>query len=456
MSSTYQPNPTTPDLSILQPEFRDFIANFPDTIETAQTADVVVKFMRSIPPRPHNDPRITKQDVQVSSPNASLTQPPVNVRIYSPVGVDSARPLPVLLWMHHGGFFSAGPRRLDPFCSAIAADANIVVVAPAYRQTPENPFPAPFDDCYQVLQWLLTSPEIARYAIDNTRLAIGGSSVGGTLAFGLALRERLDRVETGTVHPLIRLLILDDTSFTDAPNTYSTRHNPINKIWNANVTRYSWQLYLPNGADALDPATQAYVVPARATDLTGLPPTLVLCAQWDDLTDDAVAFAGHLLQVGVPTEIHTYRGTFHVSDKLLPNATSSIRKRQDIVNALLATHHMREEYNTTKLQRAAANIQRVRALSRLISENKEGTPAALRGVSKRRAQDPTRTERIRFGAHHGEMKFGVRRDRAALPHAGRHHDREAPGQSYKFQRRPTGERIKNQKHSYQIIGSNTD
>lgn len=99
MSSSYLPTPTTKDLSILEPEFRDFIGNFPDTTETAETGDVVVNFMRSIPPRPHDDPRVIKQDIQVSSPNAPSTQPPVNVRVYSPKDVDPARPLPVLLWM---------------------------------------------------------------------------------------------------------------------------------------------------------------------------------------------------------------------------------------------------------------------------------------------------------------------------------------------------------------------
>ncbi|ETW77096.1 hypothetical protein HETIRDRAFT_460520 [Heterobasidion irregulare TC 32-1] len=332
MSSSYLPTPTTKDLSILEPEFRDFIGNFPDTTETAETGDVVVNFMRSIPPRPHNDPRVIKQDIQVSSPNAPSTQPPVNVRVYSPKDVDPARPLPVLLWMHHGGFFSAGPLRLDPFCSAIAAEANIIMIAPAYRQTPEHPFPAPFDDCYEVLRWITTSPETSRYAIDSTKFAVGGTSVGGTVAIGLALKLR---EETGSTKA-ISLLLLDDTSFTDKPNTYSTFHNPINKIWNANVTRYAWQFYLPNGSDALDPVTRSYVVPALATDLTGLPQTMMMCAQWDDLTDDAIAFASRLLQAGIPTEIHTYRGTFHVSDKFLHNAKMSIRKRQNMVDALEA------------------------------------------------------------------------------------------------------------------------
>ena len=151
-----------------------------------------------------------------------------------------------------------------------------------------------------MLRWITTSPETSHYAIDSTKFAVGGTSVGGTVAIGLALKLR---EETGSTKA-ISLLLLDDTSFTDKPNTYSTFHNPINKIWNANVTRYAWQFYLPNGSDALDPVTRSYVVPALATDLTGLPQTMMMCAQWDDLTDDAIAFASRLLQAGIPTEIH--------------------------------------------------------------------------------------------------------------------------------------------------------
>ena len=118
-------------------------------------------------------------------------------------------------------------------------------------------------------------------------------------------------------------MILDDASMQhtpsiphdDARTTYSTKHNPINKLWNANVTRYMWHLYLPTSAlQKLTFPERGYVVPAEYRDedapggsgvgLRGLPPTLVLTAQWDDLTNDAIKFASRLLEAGVPTEIH--------------------------------------------------------------------------------------------------------------------------------------------------------
>ncbi|EGN92174.1 hypothetical protein SERLA73DRAFT_191521 [Serpula lacrymans var. lacrymans S7.3] len=333
------PVAATKDLSILHPGLHPIITLLPDTLETAKTADVVVNFMRAVPPRPHEDPEIIKKDIQVSMDDAPPEQPPTTVRLYIPKREITKGLLPVVIWSHHGGFFSAGPARLDPFCCSIAAAAGVIVAAPAYRKTPENPFPAPFDDVYQVLIWLTTSSETKQYSIDPNRIAVAGSSAGGTLAVGITLRYR----DEGRDMSKIPLVILDDTSVTDTSKSYSTYHNPVNKLWNANVTRFMWDLYLPEGSSALDAKTRGYAVPVHAEDLKGLPSTMVLCAQWDDLTNDAILFAHRLLEAGVPTEIHTYRGTFHISDKLVHDTKIAAKKRRDIVDSLRAAFGTTED-----------------------------------------------------------------------------------------------------------------
>ncbi|TFK53231.1 alpha/beta-hydrolase [Heliocybe sulcata] len=330
------PTPTTTDLRRVDPELREFVSIFPKTVERAQRAQVVVDFMRAIPPRPHDSAGVIKKDVYLSAGTANLSQPPTAVRLYIPIRAEG-RPLPVVMWMmirkHHGGFFSAGPLRLDAFCSALAAGASVVVAAPSYRQTPEDPFPAPFEDVYQVLLWLTTSSRVADYFIDPTRIAVGGTSAGGTLAVGVCLRYR-DEHGVEAARNAIRLLLLEDAAFEYRPSSYSTYHNPVNIIWNANVTRYMWELYLPQGLESLDPKVRGYAVPNLADNLHHLPPTMLLCAQWDDLTNDGIAFGHKLLEAGVPTEIHNYRSTFHVSDKLLHDTTLSAKKRADIIDAL--------------------------------------------------------------------------------------------------------------------------
>lgn len=118
------------------------------------------------------------------------------------------------------------------------------------------------------------------------------------MAAGIGLRLR----DEGNTDAL-KLLILDDAAVTNIRSTYSSTFNPINRIWNANLTSYMWQFYLP--ADALTPKAQEYAVPGRAKTLAGIAPrTMILCAEWDDLRDDLIIFGTRLLQAGVPTEIH--------------------------------------------------------------------------------------------------------------------------------------------------------
>lgn len=96
----YVHTPTVDDLSILCPDLRDFIASFPKTIENATSARAAKKAMRSIPPpRPYDNPNLDRLDLQISSPNAPLDQPPVTVRIWRPKSGDEEKPLPCVLWM---------------------------------------------------------------------------------------------------------------------------------------------------------------------------------------------------------------------------------------------------------------------------------------------------------------------------------------------------------------------
>lgn len=94
----YRPTPTAKDLGILDPELRGIISLLPDTVETAETSDVVVNFMRAIPPRPHSDPEIEKKDIHVSTADAPRDQPPTAVRLYIPRNAVVKGPVPVVLW----------------------------------------------------------------------------------------------------------------------------------------------------------------------------------------------------------------------------------------------------------------------------------------------------------------------------------------------------------------------
>lgn len=98
MSSSFILCPTTDDLSILDPDLRGVVALLPETNETAESSEVVVQFMRSIPPRPHEDPNIVKKDILVSLEDAAPDQPPTSLRVYMPRNASPHDRLPVLLW----------------------------------------------------------------------------------------------------------------------------------------------------------------------------------------------------------------------------------------------------------------------------------------------------------------------------------------------------------------------
>jgi acetyl esterase len=221
----------------------------------------------------------------------------VRVRIYTPPG-DIV--LPVFLYIHGGGWVIGGEIEMfDPLCDQIAIDARCVVASLAYRLAPEHPFPTPLDDCLEVADWLVS--EAAALGIDPSRFAIGGDSSGGNLAAALALRAR----DRGRPQLCFQLLVY--------PPTRCVRHRDeyLDGLDVAVLTRqgmaWYWQHYVPSTVDPSDP----YVSPLLAPDLAGLPPTLMITAEYDVLRDEAQAFARRLQEAAVPVVLRHYDDMFH-------------------------------------------------------------------------------------------------------------------------------------------------
>jgi acetyl esterase len=232
--------------------------------------------------------------------------PEVPVRIYRPRG-DGTRPA---LVYYHGGAFVLGQVELfDALCGAYAANADLVVVSVDYRLAPEHPFPAGVEDCYAALEW--TAAAATELAVDPTALAVGGLSAGGALAAAVALMAR-DRDGPPIAFQLLVNAVLDDRletasvqAFTDTP------------MWNSHDVSVMWDLYLGPERRHVSP----YAAPARATDLSELPPAYVLTSQFDPLRDEGIAYALRMLQAGVPVELHNVVGAFHGFD-VFPTAIS--------------------------------------------------------------------------------------------------------------------------------------
>jgi acetyl esterase len=221
---------------------------------------------------------------------------PLSVRIYAP---DERPPFPVLLYFHGGGWVVGDLDTHDGVCRSLARRAEAVVVAVDYRRAPETPFPGPLEDALAALRWL--SRNAPALGGDPARVAVGGDSAGANLAAALALRVR---DEGG---PPIRLQLLvypvTDSDFETA--TYREFAEGYG-LTRANM-RWFWDCYVPAPAARSHP----YAAPLRAPDLRGLPPALVLTAEFDVLRDEGEAYARRLHEAEVPVRCLRFCGLTH-------------------------------------------------------------------------------------------------------------------------------------------------
>jgi len=193
-----------------------------------------------------------------------------------------------------------------------------------YRLAPEFPFPTPLDDCDAGLEWLFASAD--SLGLDADLIAIGGASAGGGLAAGLALKTR-DKGKLKPCFQLLRFPMIDDSNTTGSSHAITD-----GRVWNREANLIGWDAYLSGGAGS--PDVSSYAAPARATNVAGLPPTIITVGDLDMFLDEDVAYAATLLAAGVPTELHVYAGSFHGSTSMVPHADASQRWWRDEVAAL--------------------------------------------------------------------------------------------------------------------------
>jgi acetyl esterase len=221
----------------------------------------------------------------------------VPVRIYRPRSL--VGPAGVLVYFHGGGFNAGSVDSHHGTERELADGAGCVAVSVEYRLAPENPYPAPLDDCVAALHWV--AAHAGEIGADPSRIAIGGDSAGGNLAAAVALRNR----DEGGPQLALQLLVYPVIDVACA--TPSMTSNGTGYMLTADSMRWMWSNYLDAGAGAQDP----YACPSAASDLTGLPPAYVVTAEFDPLRDEGEAYAAALEAAGVPTELVRYDGQLH-------------------------------------------------------------------------------------------------------------------------------------------------
>jgi len=241
-------------------------------------------------PKPSPDPVRRVEDRAVPGPAGD-----VPVRLYADTD-DSG--LPVVVFFHGGGWVLSSVDGHDTLARRIASRTGMLVVSVDYRLAPEFPFPAPHDDCWAVTAWL--SEHAADWGGDPSRLAVCGDSAGGNLAAGVALRARDEGVD-------LRLQALVYPCIDDRQETYpSMTKNAEGYFLTAADMTWFWDHFVP--AEHRD---DPRAVPARADDLAGLAPALVMTAEYDPLRDEGEAYADRLLDAGVRVEVIRYHGVVH-------------------------------------------------------------------------------------------------------------------------------------------------
>ena len=225
------------------------------------------------------------------------------------------------LHIHGGGYLFGSPEGSDPMNLHLASILNIVILSVDYRLAPENPIPAPLDDCYAALGWL--HENAAELGVDPERIGVGGESAGGGLAAALAIKAR-DEGEYGLCWQQLTYPMLDD-------RTGSSQHygDPLvgEFVWTRELNQYGWSSYLGN-AERTAPQ-----VPGRLEEFRGLPPAWMFTASLDLFRDENILYAQNLMRSGVACDLVVYPGACHAFQRI-ESAAISKRYREEFVSSL--------------------------------------------------------------------------------------------------------------------------
>ncbi len=237
----------------------------------------------------------------------------LELRRYVPSSPDPSRSHSVILWIHGGGMFLGSARQDDAVCQELCETLGVRIASVDYRLAPEHPYPEPLDDCYTALTHLVGCGD---------HVVVVGASAGGGLAAGLALLAR-DRRGPRITALQLRYPMLDDRITGGARRLANT------SVWDARLNRVGWEAYL-SGAEA-----DAYAAPARAADLSGLPPTYLDTGELDLFFEEDTVFAERMRDAGGAIEFVVAPQAVHAFEILAPDAAIS-RRTVERRNAWLA------------------------------------------------------------------------------------------------------------------------
>lgn len=234
----------------------------------------------------------------------------IPARLYLPVGAEGSTP-PLTVYFHGGGWVVGTLETHDATCRALVKASGCAFLSVGYRLAPEHIFPAPLDDCVDAVRY--AAENAGKLGIDASRLAVAGDSAGGNLAAAVAIRLR-DEGGPALRHQLL-LYPVADRDFTR--QSYVS-HGTGEYFLDTQTMQYFWDAYLPKGQP-----DGGLALLVHAPDLSGLPSTTLLAAEFDPLSDEGMEFAARLKKAGNIIEAHNVPGMIHGFISMFPFVTEA-------------------------------------------------------------------------------------------------------------------------------------
>ena len=304
--TTPVPVPFDPELAVVLEEISAYV-------NPGLAPDAIPAFRETLGPVPSNADlsrggAFTVTERLVPGPAGA---PPVPLLTCLPAGATA--PTAAICYLHGGGMISGTSRTgLLPMVEN-AQQAGAAVISVDYRLAPETPYPGPVEDCYAALAW--TAGHAADLNLDPGKLVVAGNSAGGGLAAAVALLAR-DRGGPALAGQLLSSPMLDDRN--ESPSSWQMAGLG---VWDRTANETGWGALL--GASRGGPGVSPYAAPARATDLSGLPPAFIDVGSAETFRDEDVSYANRILQAGGQAELHVWAGGCHGFAGVAPQAAVS-------------------------------------------------------------------------------------------------------------------------------------
>jgi acetyl esterase/lipase len=250
-------------------------------------------------------PIASSRDIEIAGPAGRIA-----IRLYSP---ERLKPAPLILFFYGGGWVLGDLDSHEYLCRDLANGSGCTVAAVDYRLAPEVPFPGGLDDCYAALEFIAANA--GDYGLDRTRIAVCGDSAGGNLAAAVVLKSRAQR------GPPLRYQALMCPALDSGCDSSSMHANGIGYMLSRGMMQWFWKCYLAKPGDASNPLAS----PTWEANMSGLPPTTIVTAEFDPLRDDGDTYASRLRDAGVPVTTRRYLGMIH-DFMAMPHITAVARR----------------------------------------------------------------------------------------------------------------------------------